>query len=199
MAITDPRMDAYIERAASFARPILVHLRKTVHAACPDCEETIKWGMPFFVYHGSNLCGMAAFKQHAGFHFWRGAEVIDTGAEEGMGQFGKLTAVGDLPAARDLAAMVKKAMALVDSGPAAKRPRAAPKPPPQTPADLARLLGRSEHAAARETFDGFGPGTRREYIDWIDEAKTDATRQKRLATTLEWLAEGKTRNWKYRK
>lgn len=197
MATTDPRMDAYIAKAATFAQPILTHLRAIVHRACPDCEEAVKWGMPFFVYHGTNLCGMAAFKQHAGFHFWRGSEVVGASAEEGMGQFGKLVAIENLPAPRQLTAMVKKAMALIDDGPAKPAPRTAAKPALPIPDDLAGALAQKNHAAARAVFDGFSPSARREYIEWITGAKTDATRQKRLATTLEWLAEGKHRNWKY--
>jgi hypothetical protein len=88
-------VDAYIARAATFAQPILKHLRATVHNACPEVEEALKWGMPFFVYRGSPLCSMAAFKQHCSFGFWKAALVTGTkrGAREGMGDFGKITAL----------------------------------------------------------------------------------------------------------
>lgn len=202
MADHDPRIDAYIAKSAEFARPILQQIRATVHAACPDVEETLKWSMPFFAYKGSPMCGMAAFKQHCSLHFWHHKELFgetaaDADESEGMGQFGKLVSVRDLPPKKALAAYVKKAMALIESGATRARPKAAPKPPPAVPDDLAALLAQKKHAAARKTFEGFGPGAQREYVAWITEAKTDATRQKRLATTLEWLAEGKSRNWKY--
>jgi uncharacterized protein YdeI (YjbR/CyaY-like superfamily) len=201
MSSQDPRVDAYIAKAADFARPILEHIRATVHAACPDVEETLKWSMPSFVYKGAILCGMAAFKQHASLHFWHHKELFGgdegDGAKDGMGQFGKLASVRDLPPKKTLAAYVKKAMALIDAGATRARPKASPKPPPAVPDDLAALLAQKKHAAARKHFEAFSPSAQREYVEWITEAKTDATRQKRLATTLEWLAEGKHRNWKY--
>jgi uncharacterized protein YdeI (YjbR/CyaY-like superfamily) len=167
-----------------------------VHASCPEVEEGIKWGMPFFSYKGVPMCHMAAFKQHCSFGFWLHKEVVGETGDDGMGQFGKIASLKDLPAKKTLAAQVKKAMALIDGG--VKQKRAAPaKPPAAIPDDLAAALAQRKHAAARKTFEGFPPGARREYVDWINEAKTDATRQKRLATALEWLAEGKRRNWKY--
>jgi len=200
MSSRDPRIDAYIARSAEFARPILEHIRALGHAACPDVEERMKWSMPHFDYHGAMMCSMASFKQHCSFRFWLYNDVVGASAEEdGMGQFGKLTAVKDLPSNKQLTAYIKKAMALNDAGVKLQRPQAAPKPPPTLPGDLAAALAQKKHAAARRTYDGFRPAAQREYVEWIGEAKTDATRQKRLATTLEWLAEGKTRNWKYMK
>lgn len=201
MASHDPRIDAYIAKSADFARPILEHLRAVVHAACPEVEEGLKWSMPFFSYRGAPMCSMASFKQHCGFHFWLYKEVVGTDAEDddgkGMGQFGKLATVKDLPSKKELVAYIRKAMALNEAGAKRERPKAAPKPPPQLPVDVAALLAQPKHAAANKTWQGFGPGAQREYVDWIVEAKTDATREKRIATTLEWLAEGKRRNWKY--
>jgi uncharacterized protein YdeI (YjbR/CyaY-like superfamily) len=197
MANHDPRIDAYIAKSAEFARPILEYLRAVVHAACPEVEETIKWGRPFFVHRGASLCMMAAFKQHCGFGFWLGNQVMGKDAEDGMGQFGKLTSTKDLPAKKMLVALIGKAIALNEAGVKSARAKAGTKPPPVLPEDFAALLAERRHAAARKTWEDFPPGCRREYIDWIVEAKTDATRQKRLATTLEWLAEGKRRNWKY--
>jgi len=197
MASHDPRVDAYIARSAEFARPILDPLRAIVHASCPEVEEGIKWGMPFFSYRGAPMCHMAAFKQHCSFGFWLSKEVTGSSGEDGMGQFGKLALPKDLPPKKELAALLRKAMALNEAGVKHVRPKAGAKPPPAPPADLAALLAKRQHAAARKTWAGFPPGAQREYIDWIAEAKTDATRQKRLATTLEWLAEGKRRNWKY--
>lgn len=193
----DPRIDAYIERAAPFAQPILSQVRELVHEACPDVEESIKWGMPTFIHAGGILCGMAAFKQHASFGFWKHALVMGEGEpRDGMGSYGKMTALKDLPPKKTLLAHVKKAMQLNEDGvkaPAARK--SAPKPPPDAPADLAAAL--KTNKAAKATFDGFPPGCKREYIEWIVEAKREETRAKRLAQTVEWLAEGKRRNWKY--
>lgn len=198
MSDHDPRIDAYIAKAAPFARPILEQVRAVVHEACPQAGETIKWGMPTFTHAGAILCGMAAFKQHASFGFWKHALVVGEGGERvGMGSFGKLASVRDLPPKRQLLAYVKKAMALNEQGakaPAARK-AAAPKPAPGVPAELAAALKRNKAAAA--TFKAFPPGQQREYVEWIVEAKRDETRQRRLAQAIEWLAEGKRRNWKY--
>ncbi len=199
MSNHDPRVDAYIAKSAEFARPILEHLRERVHAACPEVEEGIKWSMPFFSYKAAPMCMMAAFKQHCSFGFWLSKEVTGGGDEDGMGQFGKLATLRDLPSDKQLATYLKKAMALNEAGVKKARPKAAAKPAPTLPDELAAALARKQHAAARKTWEGFGPGAQREYVDWVTEAKTEATRQKRLATTLEWLAEGRKRNWKYEK
>ena len=199
MANHDPRVDAYIAKSASFARPILEHLRALVHETCPTVDESLKWSMPFFSYKAAPMCMMAAFKQHCSFGFWLSKEVTGGSDEDGMGQFGKLASLKDLPPDRQLSAHLKKAMALNEAGVKKARPKAAAKPAPTLPDDLAALLAQKKHAAARKAWESFPPGAQREYVDWITEAKTDATRQKRLATTLEWLAEGKRRNWKYEK
>jgi uncharacterized protein YdeI (YjbR/CyaY-like superfamily) len=196
VASHDSRVDVYIAKAAPFAQPILEHLREVVHEACPEVEEGLKWSMPFFSYKGSLLCNMAAFKQHCSFGFWLHKEVVNEAGDDGMGQFGKIATLKDLPTKKVLVTHVKKAMSLIDGG--VKQKRTAPaKPPAVVPDDLAAALAQRKHAAARKAFDGFPPGAQREYVDWINEAKTDSTREKRLATTLEWLAEGKRRNWKY--
>lgn len=199
MASKDPRIDAYIAKSADFAQPILVHLRALVHAACPDVEETMKWSFPHFMYKGM-LCGMSAFKQHVAFGFWKGKLIIDDAGrdlDDAMGQFGRITKLADLPSKKVLSGYVKKAMALNDAG--VKSPTrtksATPKAPADVPDDLAAAL--AKNAKARKTFDAFTPSQRREYIEWITEAKRETTRVQRLATTLEWLAEGKQRNWKY--
>jgi len=199
MGTHDPRIDAYLAESAEFARPILDHLRRRVHAACPEVEEGIKWGMPFFSYKGAPMCHMAAFKQHCSFGFWLAQEVTGGRDGDGMGQFGKLATLEDLPSGRQLAAYLKKAMALNEAGVRKARPKATAKPAPVAPDDLAALLARRHYAAARKAWESFPPGAQREYVDWLAEAKTDATRRKRLATTLEWLAEGKRRHWKYEK
>lgn len=200
MTNQDARVDAYIARSADFAQPILLHLRALIHKVCPEVEEDIKWSMPFFSYRGGTMCMMAAFKQHCSFRFWLGAAVLgDLAGEDGMGQFGKLASLRDLPSDRQLTLYLRKAMTLSEAGAKLSRPKAAARPAPAVPDDLAALLAHKEHAAARRTWTGFGPGAQREYVDWIVEARTDATRQKRIATTLEWLAEGRKRNWKYEK
>ncbi|TBR39892.1 MULTISPECIES: YdeI/OmpD-associated family protein [Dyella] len=195
----DPRVDAYIAQSAEFARPILEHIRATVHAACPDVEEGIKWGMPHFGYKGAMMCGMAAFKQHCAMNFWLHKELFGDGKEgEGaMGQLGRITSLRDLPAQKAFTALVKRASKLVDDGVRQKRPKASTRPAPTIPDDLAAMFAQRKHAAARKIYDAFSPSAQREYVDWINEARTTATRDKRIATTLEWLAEGKPRNWKY--
>lgn len=195
----DPRVDAYIENSAEFSKPILTYVREIVHEACPEAEETLKWGFPHFTYRGI-LCSMASFKAHCTLNFWRGEEVVgpSTVSKEAMGQFGRLTSVKDLPAKKVLMDYVTKATALNEAGtPSPVSKRAKPKGEAEVPEDLLAALKKNKKA--RATFDGFPPGQRREYVDWITEAKRPETRANRLATTLEWLAEGKRRNWKYEK
>src|SRR5688572_4265457 len=195
MSERDPRIDAYIARAAPFAGPILEHLRTLVHRGCPEVVETIKWSMPAFDHQGP-FCSMAAFKEHATFGFWR-AELVVPGAKSmaPMAQFGRLTSLEDLPPDAEMLGMIRKAAALNEAGvKAPPRPKRAKAPIPM-PADLAAAL--KKNAKARATFEGLSPSHRREYLEWITEAKTDATRQKRLATTLEWLGQGKPLNWRY--
>jgi uncharacterized protein YdeI (YjbR/CyaY-like superfamily) len=191
----DPRVDAYIAAAAEFARPILEEIRKRVHAACPQVEETIKWGMPNFVHAGGILCGMAAFKQHASFGYWKHALVMGEAERDGMGSYGKLASVGDLPPRARMQADLKRAMKLNEEGVKPERRKPASKPAPEVPGDLAAALDKDK--AAKATFDGFPPSCKREYIDWIVEAKREETRAKRVAQAVEWMAAGKRRNWKY--
>jgi hypothetical protein len=200
MATTDPRIDAYIEKSAEFARPILQRLRKIVHQGCPAAVETIKWRMPFFEYKGL-FCGMAAFKAHCAFFFWRDIEVSPefAKAEGGMGQFGKIASIGDLPKDAVILGIVRSGVKLRDA--TAARPKAAgasarkPAKEPLVPADLKRALAGAAKAA--DTFKNFSPSHRREYVAWIMDAKRPETRAKRLATTIEWLSEGKPQNWRY--
>ena len=196
----DPRVDAFIARSADFAQPILVHLRSLVHEACPAATETIKWGMPHFDHAGSILCMMAAFKGHCAFGFWhQGMEQIAgphrASPEAAMGSLGRITSLADLPSDAVLKRLVRTAAKLIESG-APGRPRPAkPATALPVPADLAAAL--KKNAAAAKTFAAFPPSKRKDYIEWITGAKRDVTRQSRLATTIEWLAEGKARNWKY--
>lgn len=187
---TDARVDAYISRAQEFARPMLQSLREQAHAICPEAEETIKWGAPSLSYRGKNLCGLAGFKSHVAF-FVQG-ERKEEGAE-GMGEFGKMRSMADLPSKAALSKRLKARMKVIEAGPAA--PRKAPKPPPEIPADLAKALKASKPAAA--TFKALSPTNQRDYVTWITGAKQDATRARRTAQAAEWLAAGKARNWKY--
>ncbi len=193
----DARVDAYIAKSAGFARPVLEHLRETVHAACPDVEETIRWGFPHFDA-GGMLCSMASFKAHCAFGFWKGALLFGESAKgrEAMGQFGRIASISDLPPKRELVRLVRAARKLNEEGAVVPKPKAkAPKPPVEVPADLAGALRKD--ARARATFDRLPPSHRRDYVDWIVGAKRDETRQRRVAQAVAWLAEGKSRNWKY--
>lgn len=197
MGKRDPRVTAYIKRAAPFARPILTHIRGVVHEACPEVEETIKWGMPMFTHHGI-LCFMAAFTGHAGLGFWKGGQVVkarDDRRGSAMGQFGPLTAVGQLPSRTTLTQYVRLAMRLNEGGRRPAKKAAKRRPAPRTPADLRAALARS--ARARAAWAKSSASHRREYLEWITEAKRPETRVRRVATTVEWVAEGKSRNWKY--
>ena len=197
MGTQDPRVDAYIQHAAPFAQPLLSTLRERMHAACPGVTETVKWGMPFFLNGEHILAHMAAFKQHAAFGFWRGRKVVDVGkSDEAMGQFGRLTSPADLPPAREFKALVLAAMARAESlatAPAAAQ-KAAPRAALDVPADLAAALAKS--AAARRYFESLAPSKQRDYVEWITEAKREATRASRIAQAVAWMAEGKSRHWK---
>lgn len=200
MAMRDPRIDAYIEKAQPFARPILAHLRTIVHAACPEVEETIKWSFPHFDYRGGMMCAMASFKAHCTFGFWNGSLLLaaDSRNAEAMGDFGRIKALSDLPSKARIAGLVKQAMRLNEAGvKRVARKVPAPKKPVRVPADLAAALARKPAAAA--AFKGFSPSARREYVEWITEARTATTRERRLATAVAWITEGKRRNWKYEK
>jgi uncharacterized protein YdeI (YjbR/CyaY-like superfamily) len=192
----DPRIDAYIAKAAPFARPILEHVRKRVHAAAPEAEETIKWSAPGFTIDGKILLMMAAFKQHAALNFWRGQELGDGSPKAGaMGQFGRLTSIDDLPPDPELDALIREAAALARTAPAPRKVKHEPKPPAELHPEFAKALAANPKAKA--TLDGFPPSARRDYLDWIAEAKQDKTRAKRIADAVEWLSEGKRRHWKY--
>jgi uncharacterized protein YdeI (YjbR/CyaY-like superfamily) len=190
----DPRIDAYIDKAGDFAKPILRHIRELVHQTIPGAGEAVKWGMPHFTHKGKNIAGMAAFKAHCA------VMVHGDGRQEqrdGMGSYGKLNSMKDLPDDSELAAKLIEARERIDTeGSAVKRARKAePKAELPVPQDFEAAL--RENPKAQATFEGFPPSQRREYVEWVSEAKQDATRAKRLATSIEWLAEGKRRNWKY--
>jgi uncharacterized protein YdeI (YjbR/CyaY-like superfamily) len=192
----EPRIDAYIAKAAPFARPILEKVRERVHAAVPGVEEAVKWGAPGFTIEGKILLIMAAFKAHAALNFWRGQEIGDGQAKAGaMGQFGRLTSIDDLPPDAELDALIREAAALAKTAPAPRKTKHAPKPAPEVHPDFAAALAKAPKA--KVVLDGFPLSAQRDYVEWIAEAKQDATRQKRIATAVEWLSEGKRRHWKY--
>lgn len=193
----DPKVDAYIAAAEPFAKPILRRLRKVVHAGCPAVEESIKWGFPHFVYKG-NIAGMAAFRQHCVFGFWKDALLFDrekNGPKEAMGQFGRLTHVSELPNEEILVGYVRKAAELNDAGIKVARPAKKPATALKMPEHFTAAL--QKNARARKTFESFSPSKRKDYIEWVSEAKRDETRRQRIATSIAWLAEGKAHNWKY--
>lgn len=196
MPKSDPRIDAYIAKSADFAKPILIHLRKLAHAACPDVEETMKWSMPHFLHKGI-VFAMAAFKQHCTLHFWHGKLFLpeNVRTEDAGGQFGRITALSDLPADKALLGYIKKAVELNDAGVKKRAPKPKPKKKLVVPDYFKAAL--KKNAKARVTFENFSPSHQREYVEWLTEAKRDETRARRLATTIEWLAQGKSRNWQY--
>ena len=197
MGTRDPRVDAYIAKSADFAQPILKHLRELVHKTCPDTSETIKWSMPFVEYKGGVFCNFASFKQHCAFGFWLGPLLeVEPKNSKAMGDFGRLAALSDLPSDKEIVRLLKVAMKLHDSG--AKLPgreKKTEKPPLEVPPAFLTAVKKNKKALA--TFDGFSPSKQKEYVEWYVEAKTEATRDKRLAQAIEWMAEGKSRNWKY--
>jgi uncharacterized protein YdeI (YjbR/CyaY-like superfamily) len=200
MPTTDPYVDTYIEKAQDFAKPILKHIRALVHEACPDVVETKKWSFPHFDYKGM-MCSMAAFKAHCAFGFWK-QSLLEDGAfpaeKTAMGSFGRITSVKDLPSDKVMKKLIQDAMKLNDDGvKVTKSPVSKEKKELVVPDILKNAL--KTDARAAETFNNFPYSCKKEYVEWITEAKTDATREKRLATTMEWLAEGKKRNWKYEK
>lgn len=195
----DKQFDTYISKSPDWAQPILTRLREIVHEACPDVEEVMKWSSPSFVHHGI-MCGMATFKEYAVFHFWKGELITGTAlGANGMGaaaQFGRLTSVKDLPPKKTLIAYVKKAMQLNEAGVKIDRPKKK-RPALAMPPDFLSAIRKNKKAVT--SYDAFSPSHQREYIEWIIGAKTGATREKRVAQAVEWMAEGKSRNWKYQR
>lgn len=195
-------IDAYIDKSAAFAKPILNHIRELVHKTCPDAEEKMKWSFPHFDYKGEMMCSMAAFKEHAAFGFWKAPLMKDpvlaemAKSEVAMGHLGRITSLKDLPADKKIAAWIKEAMALNDKGikmPAKAKPAATKEL--EVPDYFIKAL--SKNKKAKQTFDGFSYSNKKEYVMWVTDAKTEDTRNKRMETSIEWLAEGKVRNWKY--
>ena len=192
MGARDKRVDAYIAKAGDFAKPILTTIREAVHKACPDVAETMKWSAPFFMRNGI-LCNMAAFKQHCAFGFWNRNVMEKRG--EAMGHFGRLESLKDLPNQKALIDAIKKAARLNESAEKPKKLKPKPRAELATPPDLEMALQKNKKAC--DTFKNFSPSCRREYNEWIIEAKREETRAKRVQQTIQWLTEGKPRNWKY--
>lgn len=192
----EPRIDAYIAKAQPFARPILEKVRERVHAVLPDAEEAMKWSMPAYLVGGKIVLITSSFKEHAALNFWRGQEISEGAPKAGaMGQFGRLTSVDDLPSDKELDALILEGAALAKTAPVPRKTKHEPKPAPELHPEFAAALAQAPQSKA--VLDGFPPSAQRDYFEWISEAKQDATRQKRIATAIEWLAEGKRRHWKY--
>ena len=202
----NPKVDAYIAKSAAFAQPILEHLRSLIHKACPTAVEEIKWSRPFFLHGGEILCNISAFKEHCAFGFWGaeiGKELTADGIvqEGGMGSLGRITSLKDLPSDKQLLAYIRRAAELIDTGQGdnritvQRRVVKAPKPGVETPSEFTSALKRNKAAATH--FEAFSPSCKREYIDWIADAKKPETRDRRIAQAVEWIAKGKQRNWKY--
>jgi uncharacterized protein YdeI (YjbR/CyaY-like superfamily) len=194
----DVRIDQYISRSAEFARPVLNHLRKLIHKYCPDVEETMKWSFPHFMYAGEILCSMASFKAHCSFGFWK-ASLIDElkGIDkEAMGHFGRIESIKDLPSEKSFAAMIKKAMKLNEEGIKVQKKKPAPANRTIVIPDYFDTALRKNKKAFKN-FEAFSYSHKKEYIEWITDAKQDATRERRMNTALEWIGEGKGKNWKY--
>lgn len=205
MPTVNAAVDAYIAKSAPFAQPILIYLREVVHEGAPDVEEAMKWSRPFFMYRGVILGNISAFKEHCSFGLW-GSEIADIlraegiASSEGMGMFGRITSLKDLPPHKKLVGYVKHAAKMIDDGVRTKslsmRPRVA-KPLVEVPEALMAALKKNKAAAKK--FEAMSPSCRREYSTWIADAKREETRDSRIATALAWIAEGKSRNWKYEK
>jgi uncharacterized protein YdeI (YjbR/CyaY-like superfamily) len=199
MGKKDPRVDTYIRQSAPFARPILKHLRKIVHRGCPGVQETIKWHFPHFDYNGI-LCGMAAFKEHCAFGFWKRQLIFGSDGAEGkelVNWSRRIKSIDDLPDEEALIGYVRRAAELNKLGTRLPRTERRGVQPVKVPDYFSAAL--RKNSKARKTFEGLSPSGKREYIDWLIDAKRDETRQRRLTTTVEWLSEGKPHNWRYMK
>lgn len=197
MAKPDPRVDTYIANSPAFAIPILQHLRRLVHSACPDVVETMKWRFPHFMHKGM-LCSMAAFKEHCAFQFWHKTvrdSIASPKTPPAMGQLGRITRRSDLPSDKVLTAHLKHAAKLNDQGIKSPRANRAPAPPTKIPAPIQAEL--KKHPKAQANFNALSNSHRKEYIDWITQAKREETTAKRMATMISWLEEGKSLNWRY--
>lgn len=199
----DKKIDTYIEKSADFAKPILNHLRQLIHKTFPDAEEGIKWSFPHFIYKGDILCSMASFKAHCAFGFWKASimndpeNILNATGKTGMGHLGKLTSLKDLPSDKILISYLKQAAKLNEEGVKINKPKSNDKKELLIPEYFIKAIKKNKKAF--ETFEKFSYSNKKEYVEWIVDAKTESTREKRLETAVEWMAEGKVRNWKYLK
>jgi len=204
MSAKDKRVDLYINKSADYAKPILNHIRELVHKACPEVEETIKWGFPHFDYKGSMMCSMASFKQHCAFGFWKTSIMKDPNnifkrdENTAMGSFGQIKNLGDLPKDKIFIEYIRQAVKLNEEG--------VKLPAKSNPAQQKELVvpdyfikAMNKNKKALNTFISLSPSKKKEYVEWVTEAKTEETKNKRLETAVEWMSEGKSRNWKYEK
>lgn len=201
--IANPRVDAYLASSAEFARPIMTHLRELIHRRCPAVVEEIRWGIPHFDYAGDMMCVFAAHRAHCSFTFLKESIMSDPRLQQNPGlpaakrYMGRLASLENLPRDGELIALIGEAMQLNEQGiKVAPRP---PKPPAQLEIHPEFSQALADNAAAQAIFDKQSPSFRKEYLVWINDAKTEATRSKRIAESLEWIAEGKRRFWKYQK
>jgi uncharacterized protein YdeI (YjbR/CyaY-like superfamily) len=202
MAKSDKRIELYISKSAEFAQPILWHITELVHKACPDVEETMKWSFPHFMYKDSILCSMASFKQHCAFGFWLGSKmkdphkILNTGQDKtAMGHLGQIRSIKDLPSDKIMLAYIKEAMALIDKAVKLTKAEPAAKKSLKVPSYFTNALKKNKKAL--NTFESFNYTNKKEYVEWVTEAKTETTRNSRLETAIEWMAQGKIRHWKY--
>jgi uncharacterized protein YdeI (YjbR/CyaY-like superfamily) len=196
----DKRIDAYIKKSVPFAKPILNHLRKLIHTTNPDIEETMKWGFPHFDFNGSTVCSMASFKQHCAFGFWKAAIMKDpdkilAGEKTAMGNLGQIKSLSDLPPDKVMLAYLREAVRLNKEGIKLPAKKSGAKKDLKVPDFITKAL--SKNKKAQKTFEDFSYSNKKEYVEWITEAKSEDTRNKRLQTAIEWMAEGKIKNWKY--
>ena len=201
MGKRDKKIDQYIAKSAEFAKPILNHLRELVHKTCPDVEEGTKWGFPHFMYSGAILCSMASFKQHCSFGFWKASimkdpdNILEKVGNTAMGSFGRLTSLKELPSDKTIVKYIKEAMRLNEEDIKVEKAKPLAKKDLKIPTYLTNNLKKNKKAWT--TFENFSPSHKKEYVEWIVDAKTEETRQRRIAQAIEWMAEGKARNWKY--
>lgn len=204
MAKEDKRVDVYISNAREFAQPILTRLRSVVHRASPEVEETIKWGFPNFQFMGKIVCSMAAFKEHCAFIFRQATlmkdprGLLNTGDQKsGMGHFGQIRTLEDLPSEKILIQYVREAIKLIEDDVKLPKGKASSEKKLVVPKEFITVLKKNKGAC--DAFEKFSYSHKKEYVEWITEAKTEETRNRRMATAIKWLEEGKSRNWKYQK
>jgi len=201
---SEPEVDAYAEGVEAFAKPILAHLRGLIRATCPEVVETLKWGIPHFDYRGEMMCIFAAYRSHCAFSFWKSALMSDPRLKASIDLpaskrfMGKLRSLADLPVDAELTAWIREAMLLNEQGAkvAPRKTSAAPKIVVAPPAFVERLAA---SPSVKAMFESKSASFQKEYNVWIAEAKTEATRDKRINEALAWIAEGKGRFWKYAK